>query len=63
MLLFATSAMADEGWITHAVALSPDCKTAVRGAMHAECGGSRLLIELAATGKGVLLRSLDDART
>lgn len=51
MLLLAPLAMADEGWITHAVALSPDCRTAVRGAMHAERGNSRLLIELAETGK------------
>ena len=41
----------DEGWVTHAVALSPDLKTVARGRMHAEQGTSRVLIEDAKTGK------------
>ncbi|MHC4848978.1 MAG: WD40 repeat domain-containing protein [Planctomycetota bacterium] len=41
----------DEGWVTHAVALSPDLKTVARGRMHAERGTSRVLIEDAKTGK------------
>jgi len=48
--LLAASALADEGWVTHAVALSPDLRTVVRGRMHAERGTSRVRIENAETG-------------
>lgn len=48
--LLAASALAQEGWVTHAVALSPDLKTVVRGRMHAERGTSLLRIENAETG-------------
>ena len=48
--LLAASTLAGEGWVTHAVALSPDLKTVVRGRMHAERGTSHLRIENAETG-------------
>ncbi|MHC4957817.1 MAG: YCF48-related protein [Planctomycetota bacterium] len=51
LVLLAAAALADEGWVTHAIALSPDLKTVVRGRMHAERGTPRLLIENAQTGE------------
>jgi photosystem II stability/assembly factor-like uncharacterized protein len=50
LLLLASVGLADEGWITHSVALSPDLKTCVRGSMHAERGTGLLRIEDARTG-------------
>ena len=38
-----------EGWVTHAIALSPDLKTSVRGRMHAEKGTSRVRVHNAYT--------------
>ncbi len=49
LLLFGSPV--DEGWVTHAVAISPDLTTVARGRMHAERGTSRVLIEDAKTGK------------
>ena len=51
-LWIATVAAAEEGWITHNVALSPDLKTFVRGRMHAERGTS--LLHLHNAGDGAL---------
>lgn len=52
LLVFASGSWAfDEGWVTHAIALSPDQKTIVRGRMHAELGTSRLRLIDARTNK------------
>jgi len=51
ILLFSAALAADEGWVTHSVALSPDLRTVVRGRMHAERGTALLRIEDAATLK------------
>ncbi len=49
-LACGVSAEEGEGWVTHAVALSPTLTTLVRGRMHAERGTSRLWIVDAPTG-------------
>ena len=56
-LLLAAAGAADEGWITHDVALSPDLKTFVRGSMHAERGGSRVHVLNAATSRVLVERN------